>query len=204
MTPPYPWKNPFIFLQSLLTIPFSARNKGYLATTQEYLSKGNGYLKQQETRPQTLGYGLQDSPVALLAWIYDKLHSWTDNYPWTDEEVLTWVSIYQFSKAGPAASVRIYYEAANAHGPEGVNTLQAISSYLPSSVQLAVAHFKSELIKLPFFWYRGVGNVVRESEYEVGGHFAAWEVPQLLAADLKSFHGRNGQAFGVVTGKDGY
>lgn len=100
--------------------------------------------------------------------------------------------------------MRIYYEAANAEGPGAVNTLQVISSYLPSSVQLAVVHFKNELVRLPFFWCRAFGNVVRESEIEVGGHFAAWEVPQLLAADVKSFCGRNGPAFGVVTGKDGY
>jgi hypothetical protein len=63
------------------------------------------------TKPQTVGYALADSPVALLAWIYEKLHDWTDSYPWTDDEILTWVSIYWFSRAGPAASIRIYYEA---------------------------------------------------------------------------------------------
>lgn len=204
MTPPYPWKSPIVFLQSLLTIPFSSKYKGYLAGTQDYIAKGSGYMKQQETRPQTLGYGLHDSPVALLAWIYDKLHSWSDDYPWTDEEILTWVSIYQFSALGPAASVRIYYEAAKGDGPAGVTTIQAISSYLPSSVKYAVAHFKRELIKLPFFWYQAVGNIVKESEYEAGGHFAAFEVPELLAGDLRNFFGRNGQAYGVIAGKDGY
>lgn len=204
-TPPYPWRNPIIFLQSLLTIPFSSRDKGYLASAQEYLTKGNGYLRQQETRPQTLGYGLHDSPVALLAWIYDKLHSWTDNYPWTDDEILTWVSIYQFSTAGPAASVRIYYEAANGgKHPGSVSTLQAISSYIPRGVKLAAAQFPAEPLQVPFLFFRAVGNVVRESAYEVGGHFAAWEVPVILAADLKSAFGRNGQMYAVVAGKDGY
>lgn len=83
-----------------------------ISTTLDYLNRGNAYMRQQETAPQTLGYGLHDSPVALLAWVYDKLHSWADDYPWTDDEILTWVSVYQFSVAGPAASVRIYYEAA--------------------------------------------------------------------------------------------
>ena len=45
-----------------------------------------GYLQLQSTRPQTLGYSLSDSPVGLLAWIYEKLVAWTDKYPWTDEE----------------------------------------------------------------------------------------------------------------------
>lgn len=72
-----------------------------------------GYFHAQSTKPQTIGYALADSPVALLTWIYEKLHDWTDDYPWTDDEILTWVSIYWFSTAGPAASVRIYYEAAH-------------------------------------------------------------------------------------------
>ena len=45
-----------------------------------------GYMRQQSTRPQTLGYGLSDSPVGLLGWIYEKLVAWTDKYPWTDDE----------------------------------------------------------------------------------------------------------------------
>lgn len=48
--------------------------------------KGRGYAIEQCTKPQTLGYGLADSPVALLAWMYEKLVSWTDKYPWTDDE----------------------------------------------------------------------------------------------------------------------
>ena len=165
---------------------------------------GNAYMKQQETRPQTLGYGLADSPVALLTWVYDKLHLWTDGYPWSDDEVLTWVSIYQFSTAGPAASLRIYYEGGKAEGRESALTTDAISSYLPAEVKLAVAHFKAEVVKLPFFWCRAIGNVVRTRDFEVGGHFAAWEVPQLLAEDVRAFFGKDGEAYGVVPGHDGY
>ena len=53
---------------------------------------------------------MTDSPVGLLAWIYEKLHDWTDSYPWTPVEILTWVSVYYFSTPGPAATQRIYYE----------------------------------------------------------------------------------------------
>ncbi|KAE8159616.1 hypothetical protein BDV40DRAFT_303074 [Aspergillus tamarii] len=56
-------------------------------------------------------YALTDSPVALLAWSYEKLHDWSDNYPWSEEEVCTWISIYWFSTAGPGGSLRIYYGA---------------------------------------------------------------------------------------------
>lgn len=54
---------------------------------------------------------LADSPVGLLTWIYENLVAWTDDYPWTDQEVCEWVSLYWFSQAGPAASVTIYHEA---------------------------------------------------------------------------------------------
>jgi hypothetical protein len=85
-------------------------------------------LAEQSTKPQTIGFSLADSPVGLLAWIYEKLVVCSEAYPWTDDEggstlilylfqanctsfaVLTWGSIYWFSRAGPPASVRIYYE----------------------------------------------------------------------------------------------
>jgi hypothetical protein len=108
--PPFPWRNPLRFLQSLASVPFSAKDRRAIGRTVDYALNGNAYMKQQETRPQTLGYGLHDSPVALLAWIYDKLHSWSDNYQWTDDEILTWISVYYFSRAGPTASTRIYHE----------------------------------------------------------------------------------------------
>lgn len=51
-----------------------------------FFATGAAYSQIQSTRPHTLGYGLADSPVGLLAWIYEKLHEWTDAYPWTDDE----------------------------------------------------------------------------------------------------------------------
>lgn len=89
----------------------SLNEKRGLERTKWFSTSGMGYFQLQSTKPQTVGYALADSPVALLAWIYEKLHDWTDEYPWSEEEILTWVSIYWFSTAGPAASVRIYYEA---------------------------------------------------------------------------------------------
>ncbi|EEB98023.1 hypothetical protein MPER_02546, partial [Moniliophthora perniciosa FA553] len=62
-----------------------------------FQTKGYGYFLEQSTQPQTIGYSLADSPVGLLAWIYEKMVVWTDAYPWDDDE-------------GPAASLRIYYE----------------------------------------------------------------------------------------------
>ena len=79
------FSNPLLFL-GLLTLPFDRATKEGLASTQEFFIKGSGYSSEQCTKPQTLGYGLADSPVGLLAWIYEKLVGWTDEYPWTDDE----------------------------------------------------------------------------------------------------------------------
>ena len=57
-----------------------------MARTMEVRNKGMGYFREQSTQPQTLGYSLADSPAGLLAWIYEKLVNWTDNYPWDDDE----------------------------------------------------------------------------------------------------------------------
>ena len=86
------------------------RERASMERAQWFRTEASGYFSLQTTRPMTLAYGLQDSPVATLAWIYEKLLDWTDDYPWTDDEVLTWISIYVFSRAGPGASVFIYYE----------------------------------------------------------------------------------------------
>jgi hypothetical protein len=64
----------------------------------------HNYLAIQGTKPSTIGVILQDSPVGLLAWIYEKVVAWSDNYPGTDDEGLTWVSIYYFSLSGLESS----------------------------------------------------------------------------------------------------
>lgn len=217
--PPYPWRNPVRFLKSLTSVPFSAKDREWIGVTMDYTLRGNAYMKQQETRPQTLGYGLSDSPAGLLAWIYDKMHLWTDDYPWTDEEILTWASVYYFSRAGPTASTRIYYEAsapkpkldapaAEAEEEDVAVNYTSLDEILgacaPSNVRFAVAQFRKEIIMWPMAWYHIIGNVVKEKEFDRGGHFAAWEVPELLAGDLKEFLGKDGPAYGAVEGRDGY
>ena len=65
---------------------FDRAAKAGLATGQAWRRSGMGYYLEQSTKPQTLGYSLADSPVGLLAWIYEKLVGWSDKYPWTDDE----------------------------------------------------------------------------------------------------------------------
>jgi len=105
----------------------------------------------------------------LLAWIYEKLHDWTD------EEILTWISIYQFSRAGPGAAQRIYYEVAHTkqstHNPGTPGrpfTREDIVGYI-KSVKLGVTFNPKELVVLPKVWARTMGDLVYEAENSAGG-----------------------------------
>ena len=176
--------------------PLSAFEQAGLARSAAFNETGNGYFKQQSTKPETTGYFMADSPVGLLAWIYEKMHDWTDAYPWNDDEILTWVSIYWHSKAGPAATNYAYRTIveSDAFGKAG--------KY--SDVPLGTSRFAKDLILLPKLWDRTMGPVVLQKEYERGGHFAAWERPDAIVGDLRTMFGKGGSAYGVVEGKSGF
>ncbi|RDW88354.1 hypothetical protein BP6252_00386 [Coleophoma cylindrospora] len=196
--PPTLSKTPLLAIQHAMT-PYTDKEKIGLQRSEWFHQEGYGYNSIQGTKPQTIGYAVADSPVALLAWLLEKLHDWTDSYPFTDDEILTWVSIYQFSTAGPAASLRIYYEA---HHEEGNVSINAARGYIPH-VKLGLGHFPKDIYVYPKMWARSLGDVVFQREHEAGGHFAAYERPEDLAGDLKSMFGRGGGAFGILKGKTG-
>ncbi|KAJ7062249.1 Alpha/Beta hydrolase protein [Mycena amicta] len=188
--------SPFAYLRALIT-PYSESEKAGLARSHSFETKGRGYFYEHSTKPQTLGYSLADSPVGLLAWLYEKLIAWTDEYAWDDDEVLTWISSYYFSRAGPAASLRIYYELHNGDKrfppPSEAPTIPFGTSYFPKEVLIA-----------PRIWTRLLGKVVFSAEHAKGGHFAAHEVPEALVGDLRKMFGKAGPAFAVVPGRTGY
>ncbi|TFK48593.1 alpha/beta-hydrolase [Heliocybe sulcata] len=176
--------------------PYTESERKGLERAQWFSSKGQGYSKEQGTQPQTLGYSLADSPAGLLAWIYEKLVNWTDNYQWEDDEVLTWVSIYWFSRAGPASSLRIYYEIMN----DSLMSLPYVRG-----VPLGVSYYPKEVAPTPRSWTKAfIGEVVFESEHASGGHFAAYEEPEAFVDDLRKMFGKGGPSFGVVPGLTGY
>ncbi|KAI0775496.1 alpha/beta-hydrolase [Trametes elegans] len=195
------YRRPTLFSNPLLTLeehlPTQAARVAVEKLT-HWRQKGIGYYTEHATKPQTIGYGLSDSPAGLLSWIYEKLVSWSDQYPWTDDEVLEWISIYWFSRAGPAASIRIYYEMT------GGNTHDTFEGTARTTVPLGISYFPGELLLPPKSWMQMVGKVVFESEHDKGGHFAAYEQPEKLADDLRRMFGRGGPAFGVVHGHEGY
>jgi pimeloyl-ACP methyl ester carboxylesterase len=138
-----------------------------------------GYFQQQSTRPQTLSYGLTDSPAGQLAWIVEKFKEWTysgrelpeDAVP--RDRLLANVSLYWFTGTA-GSSANIYYEVRHAQTFPG-----------PSPVPTAVANFADDLAIRRFG--ERVYNIVAWHDFDTGGHFAALETPELLVADIREF-----------------
>jgi hypothetical protein len=195
--PPSFVKHPLLALQHALG-PYSEREKAGKERNKWFLEEGAGYRQLQASKPQTLGYALQDSPVGLLAWMYEKLHDWTDGYEWGDDEILTWVSVYWFSTAGPAASLRVYYEAVHDQSPKGDAIHRDRTGQWIPKVKLGLLHAPKELTVVPKTWGRTLGPVVFESEKKKGGHFAAHEIPGELVADLRTMFGKGGPCYKIM------
>jgi pimeloyl-ACP methyl ester carboxylesterase len=154
----------------------------------QFVNEGSGYMKIQSTRPQTLAYGLTDSPVGQLAWITEKFFEWTDSEKVPEDAVdrdqlLTNVMLYWLTaSAGPAAS--LYYEIAD-FLPTAA-TPPAPPPPLP--VPLGVAVYPRDAAKpIRRFADQGFPNIVQWREFDRGGHFAAMEQPGLFVEDLRNF-----------------
>jgi microsomal epoxide hydrolase len=153
-----------------------------MARNQEYMSKGQGYVGIQSSKPQTLAFALVDSPVGLLAWIAEKFWAWTDHDGKFEDavsrdELLTDVSIYWFTGTA-GSSARMYYES-----------IASMAALPPSTqeVPLGVASFPGEILMARRRWVEPTNDVRHWREYDRGGHFAALEVPDVLLDDIREF-----------------
>jgi epoxide hydrolase len=150
---------------------------------QEFFSdEERGYSHLQGTKPQTLGYALNDSPVGLAAWIVEKFRTWCDcdgnlDNKFTKDELLTNITLYWVTET-PTSAARYYYE--NRHTPASPATLRV-------EVPTACAVFPKELLFTPRLWLERRYNLRRFTEMPRGGHFAALEEPRLLGDDLRAF-----------------
>ena len=145
-----------------------------------YQEWDSGYSKQQSTRPQTLGYGLVDSPVGQMAWIIEKFWSWMDcdGHPentLTRDELLDNVMLYWLTASG-ASSARLYWESFGSFG--GGDKVE-----LPTGV----ASFPKEIIRSPRRWCEESYNITHWTTMPKGGHFGAFEQPELFINDLRIF-----------------
>ena len=151
-----------------------------------YMQNERAYQQIQGTKPQSLGYGLNDSPAGLAAWIIEKFHGWTDmpqgaegdldNY-FSKDELLTNISIYWFTQT-ITSSTRIYYE--NSKSP-----VQKPIEYI--DVPTGAAIFPAEIFITPKAWAEAAYDLRHWTVMPRGGHFAALEQPQLYIDDLYTF-----------------
>jgi epoxide hydrolase len=157
---------------------FSEIEKVRLARLKKFLSEGNGYFQIQATRPQTLAYGLNDSPAGQLAWIVDKFHEWTHGLmeqAVTRDQIVTNVMFYWLTATG-GSSARMYYENMHATPNWGRQ---------PSRTPAGVADFAEDVAIRRYG--EQMHNIVHWSDFDRGGHYAAMEAPDLFVADVRAF-----------------
>ena len=155
----------------------TALEQAHLARAGELQRDGFAYVGMQSTRPQTVAYGLTDSPVGLLAWIGEKLLTWTDA-PMDRDALLTHVTIYWLTNT-IASSARLYAEGGAVWGTP-----------VPSTLPMAVAVAPKDLLPPIRRYAEPINHIVQWTELPRGGHFAASEVPELLVADMCTFFAR--------------
>lgn len=166
------------------TASLSAAEREFLETQRKWGEEEGGYNRIQESRPQTLAYGLHDSPAGLAAWVIEKWRSWTDpqgdvESHFTRDELLTNVSVYWFTETANSAN-RSYYE--RARDPRRVGPHERIR--VPTGVGLSLEPVQ----KAPREWVeRRYTDIRHWTEFPRGGHFMALEEPELLAEDLRTF-----------------
>ena len=163
--------------------PLSQAEQAMLDQRETWRQNEGGYSHIQGTKPQTLGYGLNDSPAGLAAWIVEKFRTWSDcggdvESVFTKDELLTNVMIY-WATQSINSSTRMYYESQHTQwnmGPEDGIT-----------VPCGVAVFPKEISQPPREWGERSYNIQRWTPMPRGGHFAALEQPELLAQDIREF-----------------
>jgi epoxide hydrolase len=149
----------------------------------EWRTTGAGYQEIQGTKPQSLGYGLEDSPAGMCAWIVEKFGAWSDGAPhpeasFTRDQLLTNITTYWVT-ATATSSARIYYEMR-----------QIGRGALPQeyvAVPTGIANFPGEVTRTPRAWVEHRYNVTHWTEHDRGGHFAAMQVPDLFVDDVHAF-----------------
>jgi pimeloyl-ACP methyl ester carboxylesterase len=149
-----------------------------VAAMKFYRHSDSGYAKIQRTRPQTLGYGLTDSPAGQAAWIYEKFYAWTDNFgepenALTRDAMLDNIMLY-WLPATAASSARLYWESLAFFKTQSID--------LPVGVTI----YPKEFSRPSRRWAeRHYSNIIHWNEMDKGGHFAAFEQPDLFVAELR-------------------
>ena len=163
--------------------PVTDAEQALITQRDKWFADEGGYNHIQGTKPQTLAYGLNDSPVGLAAWIVEKYRTWSDcggdvEKSYTKDELLTIVTIYWVTQT-ISSSTRMYFE--------NQKNLWAMEKDQKVPAPAGMAMFPQEISKPPREWGERSYDVRRWTEMQSGGHFAALEEPQLLAEEVRAF-----------------
>jgi pimeloyl-ACP methyl ester carboxylesterase len=158
----------------------SAKEKAAFDSLNTFYTKNTGYAAMMVTRPQTVGYGLTDSPVGLAAWMYDKFNQWTYSggdaeRSLTKDEMLDAISLYWLTNTA-ISSAQLYWE-------NNANNFNSVDISIPAAVTV----FPGEIYQAPRTWVeQSYHKLIYFNEVDKGGHFAAWEEPELFANELRA------------------
>jgi pimeloyl-ACP methyl ester carboxylesterase len=158
----------------------SDKEKAAFASLNSLYTKGAGYAAMMVTRPQTVGYGLADSPAGQAAWMYDKFAAWTytNGEPERElsrDDMLDDITLYWLTNTA-TSSAQLYWE-------NNANNFNAVDISLPAAVTV----FPGEIYRAPRSWTeRSYHKLIYFHEVNKGGHFAAWEQPQLFAEEIRA------------------
>ena len=163
--------------------PVTEAEQALITQRDKWFDDEGGYNHIQGTKPQTLAYGLNDSPAGLASWIVEKYRTWSDcggdvEKSYTKDELLTIVTIYWVTQT-ISSSTRMYFE--------NQKNLWVMEQDQKVPAPAGMAMFPQEISKPPREWGERSYDVRRWTEMTQGGHFAALEEPQLLAEDVRAF-----------------
>ncbi|GAA2833001.1 epoxide hydrolase family protein [Crossiella cryophila] len=145
-----------------------------------FYRKNTGYSAMMVTRPQTVGFGLSDSPVGLAAWMYDKFAQWTHSggvpeRALTRDEMLDDITLYWLTNTA-ISSAQLYWE-------NNANNFNAVDIAIPAAITV----FPGEIYQAPRSWAeRAYRKLIHFAEVDKGGHFAAWEQPELFSREIRA------------------
>lgn len=188
---------PFVVPDEIPEQPSDAEAEA-LARIDLFVTNKTGYADEMNTRPQTIGYALNDSPVALATWIYEKFQEWTDNDgrpedALSTQQMLDDISLYWFTGTGTSAA-RLYWEGVGAtiQGPDFFSAGRDGAGQI--TVPMGASLFPAETYMPPREWAdQAWANVIHWNHVAAGGHFAAFEQPDIFTAELRdAFRGFRG------------
>jgi pimeloyl-ACP methyl ester carboxylesterase len=163
----------------MLPHDLTERERRYVRDVRRWREEETGYADLQATRPQTLSYGLNDSPAGLAGWIVEKLRRWSDcegelERRFTIDDILINLTIFWVTQT-IGSSTRLYLEARR--------DPPAFAPDVPAELLVS----SKDVVAGPRSWAERTARVDRWTEIDRGGHFLEWEEPRLVAQDMRAF-----------------